>query len=83
MSSLRMLLLLMLGCHVFSISSGYGVVLIAYVLAKMMEHFDAQVYEWTHQIIAGHALKHVLVALGLYGLLRSFQSRVMRYHVNR
>lgn len=80
---LLILLLLMLGRNVFNTCAGYGVVLIAYVLAKMTEHFDAQIYEWTHQMMAGHALKHFLAACGLYGLLRSFQSRVMRYHVNK
>ena len=78
-----MLLLLALGRNVFDTSAGYGLVLVSYLLAKMMEHFDGGVYELTHQFMAGHALKHILAALGLYGLLRSFQSRIMRYHVNK
>ena len=80
---LLMLLLLALGRNVFDTSAGYGLVLVSYLLAKMMEHFDGGVYELTHQFMAGHALKHILAALGLYGLLRSFQSRIMRYHVNK
>ena len=80
---LLMLLLLTLGRNVFNTSAGYGFVLMSYILAKVMEHFDGPVYELTHHVMAGHALKHIFAALGLYGLLRSFQSRVMRYHVSK
>lgn len=36
-----------------------------YVVAKLLEHFDAQVFE-TISIISGHSLKHIAAALGVY-----------------
>jgi hypothetical protein len=40
-----------------------------YVLAKLFELFDAQVWVWTHELVAGHALKHLVAACALWPLL--------------
>ncbi len=35
-----------------------------YVLAKLLEHFDPQVFSLTDGIISGHTLKHIAAAIG-------------------
>jgi hypothetical protein len=35
-----------------------------YTLAKLLEHFDLQVYTFTNGIISGHTLKHIAAATG-------------------
>ncbi|KAI9087225.1 hypothetical protein K1719_030860 [Acacia pycnantha] len=34
-----------------------------YLLAKVLEAADKEVYEWTHHIVSGHTLKHLSAAL--------------------
>ena len=34
----------------------------AYVLAKVFEHYDRQIFEWTG-MVSGHTLKHVVAGL--------------------
>lgn len=41
-----------------------------YVLAKLLEHFDAQVFALTHEMISGHTLKHISAAIAVLGLVR-------------
>ncbi len=42
-----------------------------YVLAKWMEMQDEQIFLWTHQLLAGHALKHLAAACTLIPLALS------------
>ncbi len=58
----------------FNQGSAYWLLLLAYVIAKLFEHFDAQIFA-ALGVISGHSLKHLVAALGLYWLLRSFQRR--------
>jgi hypothetical protein len=46
-----------------------------YVLAKLLEHFDAAVFAATRQVMGGHALKHVAAACGCYAILRALETR--------
>lgn len=46
----------------------YFITLIFYALAKWVEVKDHEVYQLTHEFISGHALKHILAAIGLIGL---------------
>lgn len=41
-------------------------VLLWYVLAKLAEHFDNQIYHMTNELFSGHTLKHILSAIALY-----------------
>jgi hypothetical protein len=78
---LPMILLLVLfvfGQPVFDDNSGYWWLLAAYTLAKVFEHFDRAIFNLTHGMMAGHALKHVIAAVGLYLLLRTFARRHQR-----
>ena len=61
----------------FTRASAYWWLLIAYVLAKVLEHFDAEVFN-VLGVVSGHALKHLTAAAGLYYLLVSYRRR--EYH---
>lgn len=41
-------------------------VLIWYIGAKLCEHFDTIIYQYTNEIISGHTIKHILAAIALY-----------------
>jgi len=58
----------------FSLVSGYWYLLLCYLLAKVFEYFDAQIYELLG-FISGHSLKHMISAFGVYVLIRSFEKR--------
>ena len=42
----------------------YWYLLVGYILAKIFEHFDAQVFE-VLSVISGHSIKHIIAAFGL------------------
>jgi len=54
--------------------SAYGWLLLAYIAAKLFEHFDAEVFD-ALGFISGHSLKHLAAALGIYVLLVFYQKR--------
>jgi len=56
--------------HVYA----YGWLLLAYIVAKLFEHFDAEVFDLLG-FISGHSLKHLAAALGIYVLLVFYQKR--------
>lgn len=41
-----------------------------YILAKLVESFDKQIYQISHHIVSGHPLKHLLAGFGCYLFLR-------------
>jgi hypothetical protein len=45
-----------------------------YVLAKLLEAFDPQVYVALGRAISGHSLKHVAAAMGMWALLAGLKS---------
>jgi hypothetical protein len=45
-----------------------------YVLAKLLEHFDAAVLS-TLRVMSGHPLKHLAAACACYAILRALQTR--------
>lgn len=52
----------------------YWLLLAAYMVAKIFEQFDDEVYSGLG-VISGHSIKHFLAALGLYILLVSYERR--------
>ena len=46
-----------------------------YLLAKLLEHFDAAIFSAFHHVMSGHALKHVAAAAACYVLLHAFMTR--------
>lgn len=57
----------------FTGTSGYWLLLGAYVLAKAFEYFDGLVYKTF--LLSGHSLKHVIAALGIFFLLKAYNNR--------
>jgi hypothetical protein len=56
--------------------TGYIVeVLFWYVLAKVCEYFDHQIFHLTHEIVSGHTLKHLTSALAIYSLVQYVKYR--------
>ena len=53
-----------------------AVALGAYMLAKVVESYDVEVYE--QFILSGHSLKHLLAAIGCYLLVVYIQKRTAR-----
>ena len=67
-------LILLMFKPAFTSGWGYWLLMLGYVLAKILEHFDAGVYA-VLSFLSGHSLKHVAAALGVYGLLKAYQVR--------
>lgn len=61
----------------FSLVKGYWLLLLYYLIAKIFEHYDAEIYHLLGEFISGHTLKHLMSALGVYILLWTFEQRVM------
>lgn len=55
-------------------TSGYWLLLSAYVIAKIFEHFDREIFALSG-LMSGHTLKHLAAAAGIYLLLVSFRRR--------
>lgn len=58
----------------FTHTSGYWYLLYAYVLAKAFEYFDESIYNILFSI-SGHSLKHIVSALGILMLLKTYTNR--------
>lgn len=58
----------------YTYTNGYWYLLIAYIVAKGLEHFDEVVNTLLFSL-SGHSLKHVVAALGILFLLRSYNTR--------
>jgi hypothetical protein len=61
------------------LSGGWGLPLMAvmalYAAAKLFELGDHVVFEWTHGLVSGHSLKHVLAALAAWPVLAVMHNR--------
>ena len=58
----------------FTKSFGYWVLLITYIIAKICEYFDEELFDF-FSIISGHSLKHILSAIGLAVLIYTYVKR--------
>lgn len=72
---LLLVLLFLFGHAVYNTKWGYLTLFIAYVLAKLAEHFDESIYKLTSGIMAGHFLKHIMTAIGLWLFVVYLQKR--------
>ncbi len=70
-----LLLMLLFGKKKYHTQWGYWALFIAYIIAKLAEHFDVAVYNFTGELMAGHLLKHLLSALGLWLFLIYLERR--------
>jgi hypothetical protein len=58
----------------YTLKIGYWLLVLAYVVAKLFEHFDTTTHHafgW----LSGHTLKHISAAIGIYLLLLTYQKR--------
>jgi len=60
--------------NAFTMTGAYWALLGAYLVAKLFEHFDAEVFSLLAGI-SGHSIKHLVAALGMYLLLLGYQRR--------
>ncbi len=67
-------LILILFKPAFTQVRGYWLLMCGYMLAKGLEYFDKAVFD-ALSLISGHSLKHVAAAIGLFFLLKAYQSR--------
>ncbi len=70
---LVMPLILLLFKSKFTNSHGYWLLLCAYILAKIFEHYDEEIYNMVS--FSGHSFKHAIAALGVFFLLKSYKNR--------
>jgi hypothetical protein len=52
-----------------------GYVLGFYILAKILEHFDKEIYAFLHGHVSGHSLKHIAAAFSTYAMVTYLQKR--------
>lgn len=71
---LAMPLMLLCFSSRYTLSIGYWLLFLAYLLAKVFEHFDAQVHGVVG-VISGHSLKHLFAGVGLAILLYTYNKR--------
>jgi hypothetical protein len=69
-------LILLLFRSSYSTRSGYYYCFFFYLLAKICEHFDHQIYDLTFKVISGHNLKHLLAGIGIWFLIDMLKSRI-------
>lgn len=58
----------------YTLTIGYWLLLLAYVVAKIFEYFDYQTHDYTG-LISGHTLKHLFASIGLFILLYTYVKR--------
>lgn len=71
---LLMPLMLMLFKSTFTGTSGYWLLLCAYILAKACEYYDEAIYHLP-LFLSGHSHKHLAAAVGVLLLIRSYGTR--------
>lgn len=58
----------------YNLTIGYWLLLLAYIVAKLFEHFDCQTQS-TLKILSGHTLKHLIISIGIISLVYSYTKR--------
>ena len=62
----------------YKLTIGYWLLLLAYVIAKIVEHFDYQIHNYTG-LISGHTLKHLFASIGLFILFYTYIKRIKSF----
>jgi hypothetical protein len=70
---LALILLALRPTETKSISIQLGWIIALYVLAKVLELSDHQIYEWSQQTISGHSLKHLAAAAAAWPLIQALR----------
>ena len=61
----------------FDQTKAYWLLLLIYIVAKILEHFDVEILSAVG-FVSGHSLKHIIAALGLYWLANSYRKRHLK-----
>lgn len=72
------LVLAMLCAPTHAPEPAWGLLVVAYAVAKACEHWDAQVYELTCALVSGHTLKHVIAAAPAFVVTWGLRRRDLR-----
>lgn len=48
-----------------------------YLLAKITEFYDEQIFQWTYEILSGHSIKHLLASASCYCIFLMLKQRKM------
>ena len=71
---LAILVILLFFKSSYTLTYGYWLLLLAYILAKGFEHFDHQIQDIS-TFMSGHPLKHLAAAIGIFALLYTYIRR--------
>jgi hypothetical protein len=80
-SALVLLLVLLFPTN-YTRGGDLGVVVLFYVLAKLLETFDTQIFALGH-IVSGHTLKHLAAAMAGYWILRMLRKRILLRNIDQ
>lgn len=58
----------------YNLTIGYWMLLLAYIVAKLFEHFDCQTQS-VLKLLSGHTLKHLVISIGIISLLYTYVKR--------
>ena len=58
----------------YNITSGYWILFLAYIIAKILEYYDTSIFN-TLGFMSGHSLKHIFAAIGIFALYKTFMKR--------
>lgn len=72
------LVLAMLCAPTHAPEPAWGLLVVAYAVAKACEHWDARVYELTCALVSGHTLKHVIAAAPAFVATWGLRRRALR-----
>jgi hypothetical protein len=59
----------------YTLGNHYWGLLLCYVAAKAVEHYDQEIFDLTAHTVSGHNLKHLFAALGIVWLLHMLRLR--------
>ena len=62
----------------FTCQWGYWMLFGCYIVGKLTEGYDHTIYQLSGNLIAGHALKHIFIIVGLAALIRCYEHRKFR-----
>lgn len=58
----------------YNLTIGYWLLLLAYIFAKIFEHFDCET-QCLLKILSGHTIKHIIISIGIISLLFTYLKR--------
>ncbi len=66
----------------YNLTIGYWLLLFAYIISKLLEHFDYEVHHFL-KVLSGHSLKHIVAATGVFVLFHTYTIRKRIQHFDQ